>query len=370
MRGGRAASIGSVMGPAGQWGSAACVLLAPVLTLFLGFEAGGFFPGAPAAALAAVALALALRVLSSPDPFAGLTRSLALAAGALSAYAGLALASQLWSGSSTRALVEFDRAALYAVTLVLVGSLTAPRTLTWTIRALAVAAVALCAAALGSRLAPQLFPVTAALDGFGLSYPLTYANALGLIAALGLVLCFHTASDASGSLRLRALATGALPPLAAVLVLTGSSGALAVACAALIAYVALGKPAGAGAAAIPGGLAAALAVAWVEAQDAPVSGPAASSGDADGLLVVGLLAAAAALGRALLGSSEEGTARRPDRPLAALAGVAAVVAAAFAIHGDAPVLGLHDRPDQWRTALSAFARSPILGEGAGTYELA
>lgn len=60
-----------------------------------------------------------------------------------------------------------------------------------------------------------------------LSFPLTYWNALGLIAAIGTVVCFALSADAHEAPIGRLLAAGALPVMAATLLLTFARDPLA-----------------------------------------------------------------------------------------------------------------------------------------------
>src|SRR6266498_4085007 len=100
----------------------ALVLLPGALTVYLSFNAGGFFPNTDAFVAILLAAALIIRVSLARAPFAGFSRPLAIAAGALALYAGWTLLSGAWSNAPGRALVEFDRVLLYLAALVLLGS--------------------------------------------------------------------------------------------------------------------------------------------------------------------------------------------------------------------------------------------------------
>ena len=119
---------------------------------------------------------------------------MAVAAVALGALAGWTLLSATWSDSLARALPEYTRALLYALTLVLFGLLPFDsRRIRWMLYGLAAAIVAICAAGLVARLLPHaiLDPALAEKDRLG--YPLTYWNSLGLVAGVGIVLSGHLA---------------------------------------------------------------------------------------------------------------------------------------------------------------------------------
>jgi hypothetical protein len=105
--------------------------------------------------------------------------------------------SAVWSNAPARALLEFDRALLYlAVVLVFALPRYSARRLQWTIRAVAGALLLVCCVALTTRLAADVWPTVPVSPGADrLSYPLTYWNALGVMAGLGAILCFHLASS-------------------------------------------------------------------------------------------------------------------------------------------------------------------------------
>ena len=105
-------------------GPAVGVLLA-ALTIYLGFNAGGFFPGA--AADAAIALSALLRARGdarSAGPSSSFTVGLLVPLGGCSPlFAAWTLLSALWSDAAGRALVEFDRALLYVLVFAFFGML-------------------------------------------------------------------------------------------------------------------------------------------------------------------------------------------------------------------------------------------------------
>ena len=100
----------------------AMVALPGALTVYFGFNAGGFFVGSQGVIALALLLILTLRVTAADDPFAGISAPVAVAAGALALYAVWILVSAAWSDAPSRALLEFDRALLYLTALVLFGS--------------------------------------------------------------------------------------------------------------------------------------------------------------------------------------------------------------------------------------------------------
>ncbi len=119
--------------------------------------------------------------------------ALAVAAGALGAYAVWTGLSAIWSDSTWRAMVELDRVLLYLVALVLFGSVAKGLRVKvrWMMRGLALAILVVCTIGLITRLLPDVWPTEPNLDPSRLSYPVTYWNTLGLMAAIGTILCFH-----------------------------------------------------------------------------------------------------------------------------------------------------------------------------------
>src|SRR4029077_17632862 len=105
------------------------------LVVFTGFNAGGYFPAPPAIAALVLTQILLVRIVRARHPFEGLAPSTLVAIAALGLYALFTLLSAAWSHSSGRALIELDRAWLYLLVLVLLGTVRASaRDLRWLIR--------------------------------------------------------------------------------------------------------------------------------------------------------------------------------------------------------------------------------------------
>jgi O-antigen ligase len=161
----------------------------------------------------------------------------------MSIYTLLTLLSQYWSHAPGRALVEFDRALLYLLVLVLCGSVARSRgRLAWVIRALAAGIVVVCGCGLITRILPRVWPIVPEVDNARLSFPVTYWNVLGLLAAIGIILCAHLSSERRERSWGRVLAAASLPMLATTLLFTYSRGAIAVCVIGLIAYALVGRP--------------------------------------------------------------------------------------------------------------------------------
>jgi O-antigen ligase len=388
----------------GRWASAALLLLPGALTVYLSFNAGGFFPNTPAFVALLLAAAMALRALFSTNPLRGFSPLLGVAAGALALFAAWTFASALWSDAPGRSVIEFDRVLLYLLALVLFGSMPrASEDLRWMIRGVALGFTVVAIVALITRVLPDVWAISPNIANDRLSYPLTYWNALGLVAGLGAALCLHLTSSLREPGPIRVLAAAALPALGATALFTYSRGGIAAGLIGLVVYALVGRPGG-----LLSGLLAAgptTAIAVIAALDADLLATANPTSDAavaqghDVALVVGLCIVAAGLVRALLLLLD---ARLPargglPRPLLGGIGVTAVAATLIAIivlHVPGTVADQYDRfvdpgpvgssgdlrtrltdpanngrIDQWEVALNGFEAAPVRGEGAGTYEL-
>jgi len=383
-------------------GLAAILLLPGALTLFFGFQAGGFFPGSVGVSVLILCVALGLRIGLAGRPLEGMGAVGLVVVAALAGFAIWTLASAAWSGSVSRAVLEFDRALAYMLAFVLLGSVaTSPSRRRLALYGVAGALVLLCAAGFASRVAPDLLGAPSPLNQGRLSYPLSYWNAVGLACALAIVLCAHIGS-APGARVARALGTATLPLLGATLLLTFSRGALIAVVVGVVAYVVLARERGVLAAALAGGPTAFVALG--AAYDADLLGTArfaSEAGQAQGrhLATVVLIACAVAFVlRLALTFAESRTAHiarlEGRRGLsAAIAGsLVLLTVAAFFIAGgpgrlgeqwrqfkegdgsDARLtrdrltqVGNNGRIDEWNVAREAFGRHRLNGSGAGTF---
>ena len=386
---------------------AASLALPGLLTLYLCVSGGGFFAGQPAVVAALLAILLALRATLVEEPFAGLSVPLAVAGAALGAFAGWTLLSSIWSDAPARAIVEYDRALMFWLALAFFGSIPQrPGSLEWGVRGLWLAITTVGIAALLTRVLPELWPISANIENERLSYPLTYWNALGIVAGLGLVLGMHLASSEREPVFVRVLGAVSCPLLTATLVLTFSRGAIIATAGGLVLYLVLARPWGA-----LGGLVAvvpASAVAAVGAYGAdllaqkdPTTTEAISQGEGLALTLAGC-AAVAGLLRVLLVPLDRRLSRiqvPARRRRGAAAGVAVAVGAGLLLAGTAfggaayadrqydrfvngsqlsqsgeprsrlTDVGNNGRLDHWEVALDAFERDRWTGVGAGVYAL-
>jgi len=392
----------------GELALTALMLLPGALVVFTGFHAGGYFPASTAIAAIVLAQILLVRIVQAPRPFAGLAPSTLIAIAALALYALMTLLSAFWSHASSRALVEFDRAWLYLLILVLFGAIRpSAQDLRWFLRGLVLGMSIVCLAGLISRLAPDVWHTAPDVANQRLSYPVTYWNTLGLLAALGIVLAFHLACTLGERRLVRVLAAALVPLLAATLFFTFSRGAMAAGAIGLAVYVLVARPRGllSGALASAPGTVALLVVAYqanlLDTVDPTI--PAAVSQGHRVALAAGVCAAVCGGLRLLLAvvldPRLERSAGAPrmsarTRRRASVGIAAAIVAAGIALGlphtlaqdwkrfiGGAPTHGssgdlrqrLSDpsndgRTELWRVALHGFAASPLHGTGAGTYQ--
>jgi len=379
------------------------------LTVAFAFASGGFLPRPVALAATALVVLLVLRITAGARVWGALSAGYVAGAAALGLLAGWTLLSATWSDAAARALTEYDRVLLYLLGFVVLGSLgrTAAR-LRWVVRSVAAAAFVVCLCGLITRLAPDLWSIDPTVAADRLSYPLGYWNALGLLAAIGIILCLGLTSDDREPPISRVLAAVALPVLAPTLLLTFSRGAIAVGAIGILALIVAGRPR-----ALLSGLLVAvpsIAVTALAAYDAnllatddPVSAAATGQGHEVAIVVVVCAVLAAAV-RALLLLLDRRMARWSlprslRRPLVGWGATATVVAAVLVV---ALVLGApnaverqydrfveggqvgstqadlrsrltdpgnNGRLGQWRVSLDAFEREPVRGGGAGTYPL-
>jgi hypothetical protein len=387
-------------------GERALALAPGALAIFFSFNGGGYSPAPVAFVALLLALALALRIWLAWEPFAGYGPLAMVAMGSFALYTGWVALSSQWSHAPGRALVEADRALLYLLAIAFFASVArSTGRIRLMVTGLAAAAVVVCLVGLVTRTMPDLWPIGPDLQQGRLSYPLTYWNALGLLAALGLVLCLHLSSSEREPPVVRVLGAAAFPVLGASLYFTFSRGAIAVAILGLVAYALLGRPRGLLGALLACGPATAVAVATAYnadllASDNPTTAAATSQGHHVALVVVACVLGAGVI-RALALPIDGALARVRLRARMRVwvpatlwsAGVILAAAAFIALHGPRTVShnynrfvkgnavvisgdlrsrlgdpGNNRRIDQWRVAWKGYTRETFRGQGAGTYE--
>jgi hypothetical protein len=226
-------------------GAAAGVLLAGPTAL--AFFSGGYFPEARAGAgigawalVAVGALVARSRSAQAADRVgaAAIGRRLpaCLAIGGLAGLAAWTMLSMLWApivGSAYGAgqIAVLYLGALIAATLLLTGG-TAQRRVE---PVLAAGILIVIGYGVSARLVPGVLNFARSVSADGrLEQPLTYWNAMGELAAIGVVLCARLAGDERRSRVLRTLAAAAATPVGLGLYLSFSRGALFAAFAGLV----------------------------------------------------------------------------------------------------------------------------------------
>ncbi len=354
----------------------------------LAFFSGGYYaePRLIAAILVwALVLALALTGESS------LPRTLPgrLALGGLALLTFWSALSVSWAPLRGPAIEAVERLVLYSGALLLAVGVLRTRA---ALRALEPALAAGAMLVIGYGLAGRLLPGIVHLDrsrsaGGRLEQPITYWNAEGTLAALGIVLCARLAADRTRPVAMRIAAAAATAPLGAGVYLTYSRGAIAGAVLGLAVLVALVPTVGqlrASALALVAGAAAAATAAALPGV-AALEGPDPRRDGAIALVVLVLLV----VGTGLL-AARSGT--WPDRSLPhrrRLGWAGGIVAAAVAV--GLVAAGLGERPttaelaagakagrlttassnryEYWRVGLGAFRRKPLTGLGAAGFRV-
>jgi hypothetical protein len=262
----------------------------------------------------------------------------------------------------------------------------------WLEPALAAGTVIVTGYALSERVLPDLVELSRSVTAGGrLEQPLTYWNASGALAAMGVVLCVRLLGDARRDARLRAAAAAATVPLAAGVYLSLSRGVLAALAVGLCVLVALAPDARAQLRGVAIAFATSLPAAVVAGALPAVRTLEGSAGArrAEGLVMLAVLAALAAVA-ALLAWREARSVRPSGEPLhprhRALATVGVGVVLLGALLGAAaleskpearsPAFGANperlqsldsNRYSYWRVAVDTFAGRPLLGIGSGAF---
>ena len=365
---------------------AAPLLAMPVV---LAFFSGGYFDQPRLVAGLAACAALVAVAVPAPHPLPATPAGRCVAA-ALALLALWAALSITWAPLPGRALDDAQRGALYLVVFLAAAAV---------LRGLAVRAVEpgllagialVCGYALSERLLPGLVELASSRSAAGrLEQPLTYWNAMGLLAALGLVLAIRGAGDPTRPERGRTLAAAAAPLTGAVLMLSFSRGAIVAAFAGLVVVAMLTSTRQGAVAArycVGAALLAAVTVALLPAvRTLEGDGRAAQGAVALVVLVVLTVLVAYAVRRSGRAAAPE----RPDRvhrvrraTVAALvlAFVALILVAAAAEKGvGTPETGAtasrlasaqSNRYAYWRVAVDTFAEHPLRGIGAGGFRQA
>ena len=369
--------------------AAAAILLAGPTAI--AFFSGGYFDEARLWACL-VALLLVVAVAAVAHPPLPRSRAPRVALAGLALLALLAGLSAFWAPSRGPALDDSQRLLLYAATLVAGTAVMRPRLLARAVEpALALGVLVVIGYGLSGRLLPGIVHMTHGFASQGrLDQPLTYWNAEGALAAMGLTLGARLAGDGSRPLGVRTAAAAAVAPLASALYLSFSRGGLA-GIAAGVVLLALLSPNRAQARALGlcvtvGGLAMAATALLPEVRE--IVGHT-HSRELQGLgllaILIALIVAAAIVQAWACGAERDG--RLSSRPLSltrrtvAVAVIAVLVAGGVAFGlasgekgpqargATARRLGSiqSSRYSYWRVAFKTFAHHPIAGSGSGSF---
>ena len=385
---------------------AAAALLA--LPTVLAFARGGYFDaarlraGIAACLLAAVAAAVAPRAL--PRGTAGRVALAGMAA--LTAWSALSL---MWAPLAGPGVDDVERNVLYLAALVAAAALL---TVGWTEAVLLAGIAATALYGLSERLLPGLVELErSAAAGDRLAQPLTYWNAQGALAALGLGLAAglmagraRAATSAAGSPPAdapnggvaatagavatsaagsppadappgRAMAGALLPLLGLDLYLTLSRGAVGALVAGLLVLVALVPTRAALLAVLLAAVGAAVPAVLAETALDGVMRADADAG-AGAAMLVALVLAGAACSAAAARIPRGGGEIAFLRPLAVSALVVALAVTVVSVRAGTPSTGSgrlvsveSNRYDYWRVAVATFAEHPLRGIGTGSFRV-
>lgn len=327
-------------------------------------------------------------------PRARPSRRVLLPLGALAGLVAWTALSLLWTESDERTFTELARLVDYAGLVVLAWSVLNSSTWKAAAAGLSVAALAIPALSLASRLDPGAFPpdeIARAFSGDRLSYPLDYWNGVAawaaMAVALGLAWSAHLRRPA-----LRALSLAAVPVAGVTIYLTYSRAGVVGFALAMFAVLALSRNRWTVAL---HGLAATVAtgavILVIHGQDAIEHG---TGGDGGGVVALALLLAASGCAAVALATRRWGIDRfqtpAPVRLVVAATLALALLATALvgprlasrasaqftatpdssaANEPSARVVSLEgSRYRVWSSGLGAFGSDPLKGIGPGTFE--
>lgn len=374
--------------------------VAPLLTAVLlavptlaAFASGGTTDVSRATLGAGACALLALAAVAAPGRLVPRSRAAAAALAALAGLAAWTAISHAWSPAPARADAALQLAVIYLALVAAASLLLRPRTLAAAVEpAVAAGAVVVIGYGLAGRLLPGFVHLTAtARAGGRLEEPLTYWNAMGALAAIGLVLAARLAGDVTrgrACSAARVLAAAATPILGAGVYLSFSRTAIAATAVGLLLLVAFDPVRSQARAVVIAVVGAALGI----AATAPLDGVRALAGTLSAregqgaaalLLLVSAMAAAAGLHLLVAERAvpRRGLSVRLRRAAGAAAVLLAVVPFATALanrsDGGAATFGAtssrltatgSNRAEYWRVAVDTFAGHPLRGAGAGSFD--
>ena len=360
----------------------------------LAFASGGFFDGGRQVALIVAALLLGVWAFAGRSPVPHDRRAIIALVG-LAGYCGWVALSSQWAPRADIAHADLERVLLYLAAFAVAVTLWRSRAAARLVEpALAAGAALVSLYALSGRLLPGIVEQSVGrLSGSRLFQPLTYWNAEGELAAIGLILCARIAGDRTRSAAERMAAAAAAVPIGTALYLTFSRGALVTLVGGLLVLLAL-APSWSQLRAVAITLETAAIAVLACAALPGVNDLAGSLGHREGhgavalVFLVAAMALAAALTRVAKRAEDEQRTRLgrlpvPERaPLIAF-GLALLlivipIAAAGSDHGPTAAPGFGEtssrlastgsnRYEYWKVALRTAAHHPLYGVGSGGF---
>jgi hypothetical protein len=203
----------------------------------LAFQKAGYYEDVRLVAGIVVWALVAVLAVVADGPILPRTTAVRLAIGGLIAFTVWVWLSKGWAPLAGPAGDDLQRDALYLGALIAGALAWRPRSWASAVEvALALGVLIVIGYGVLGRTLPGLIDLKPSFYAGGrLDQPLTYWNAMGALAAIGIVLCARIAGDRLRSESLRVIAASAAVPMTLALYLTYSRGALAaVACGLLV----------------------------------------------------------------------------------------------------------------------------------------
>jgi len=372
------------------WSGLGVVVAGPTV---IAFFAGGFFDRPRLIAAVVVWVLVAVVAVAAPRPLPTSPAGRMALAGLLllCVWTGVSIT---WAPLGGRAQDDLQRLLLYLgfffCALALLRNRAARR---WLEPVVALGTFVVICYALSERLLPDLVKLHHSFSAAGrLEQPLSYWNALGLLAAMGVVLTARIAGDPERERALRAIAAGAGVVLGLGLYLTFARGALAAAALGFVVLVALaptGRPQLRSIVAVVGASAIAAFIATRYPTLRPNS-PTARSDPGEGAQMLAILVLLAAAAGAVVWRRPRRSLRGPalpvSRPTAVLTvagvllvmGTVAIAVVEGAPKGTSPAKGSDpsrlasidsNRYRYWEVALDTWTKHPLIGIGSGGFQV-
>ena len=370
----------------------AALLAAPTV---IAFDSGGYFDG-PRLVLgigAWILVLVAVIVAERPLPR---SRPGWAALGGMTLLTAVTGASIAWAPLSSAAVDDTQRLIAYLGAFVAgIALLRRPQHARLVEPALAAGAFVVIAYSLSERLLPGLVELDRGISAAGrLEQPLTYWNAMGAVAAIGLVLCARLAGDGERGPRLRTTAGFIAPTIALGLFLSLSRGAIAAAAVGLAVLVLVAPSAlQLRSVALTAGLGVLVSLVSLPLPAVRSLDPAAASPQLSGLVMLAGLLAAGAVGAYFARRPSEdreghlGGVRLRTARIAAAVTLAACLVGAVAVTvassekreiAAGPAAGAgperlrsvqSNRSSYWDVAVASFADHPLGGVGSGGFRV-